>query len=126
MYQNRILYAPLINYEKYKSSLLHRFEYKSEQVKNHLRDLKNQKITQALFLPKGANLSYDAIVFFDRMINLPISNKLVNQMTHNKIFTLSNFGFYLFLLKLSVHFTRIQEKIERNKGIDLGLSRNSI
>jgi hypothetical protein len=39
------------------------------------------------------------------------------------LFTLSNFGFYLYLLKLSIHFTRIQEKIDRSTGEDLGIKK---
>ena len=32
---------------------------------------------------------------------------------HKKNATFSNYGFYMFLLKLSLHFTRIQEKVDR-------------
>lgn len=118
----RILYAPLIQFDKYETMLRKNYlEAKDQQrIDSHLKDIKSQSITQALFLPKGGNLQYDAIVFFDRAINIPLNEEEVKQMCDKRIFSFSNFGFYLFLLKISIHFTRIQEKIDRNTGTDLG------
>lgn len=119
----RILYSPLIKFEKYEAILRSKYSGDKDQkrIDNHLKDIKAQHITQALFLPKGGNLEYDSIIFFDRAISIPLKEELTNEMSKNRIFTLSNFGFYLFLLKISIHFTRIQEKIDRNIGVDLGL-----
>jgi hypothetical protein len=114
---SRIMYAPLINFEKYAAGVRKKFPDKAE---NHIQAIKSQHVTQALFLPKGGKLEYDAIVFFDRAISLPLSQSLVNEMINNRIFTLSDFGFYLFLFKMSMHFTRIQEKLDRNAGKDMG------
>lgn len=118
MNKSRILYAPLIRFEKYEV-MLHK-EYPEtkdkERIDSHLKDIKAQVITQALYLPKGGNLLYDAIVFFDRAISIPLNEDKVEEMCNNRIFSFSNFGFYLFLLKISVHFTRIQEKFDRNVG----------
>lgn len=119
----RILYSPLIKFEKYEAILRSKYSGDKDQkrIDNHLKDIKSQHITQALFLPKGGNLEYDSIIFFDRAISIPLKEELTSEMSKNRIFTLSNFGFYLFLLKISIHFTRIQEKIDRNIGVDLGL-----
>jgi len=67
-------------------------------------------------LPKGAGLQEESIVFLDRINN--ISNKVIKseELQTRRIFTLSDYGFYLFLLKISIHFSRIQEKVDRNKG----------
>lgn len=35
------------------------------------------------------------------------------QIKQKKIFTLSNYGFYMFLVKLSIHFTRVREGVDR-------------
>lgn len=113
----RIMYAPLLNYEKYSLAIRKNFPEKAE---NHLKALKQQHITQAMYLPKGAGLKNDAVVFFDRAISLPLRKGIIKEFQDKRIFTLSNFGFYLFLLKLSMHFTRIQEKVDRNEGIDVG------
>lgn len=114
----RIMFAPLIDFSKYSQMVY--ANYNKAKAESHLNDLKRQYITQALYLPKGAKLKNDSIVFFDRAISLPLTEELVEQFSKKKIFTLSNFGFYLFLLKISIHFTRIQEKIDRATGEDLG------
>lgn len=117
----RILYTPLIRFDKYEA-LLHK-KYTTEEdkirINNHLKDVKSQFITQILYLPKGGKLQNDSIIFFDRAISLPLNQETVNHMCDRKIFTFSNFGFYLFLLKISIHFTRIQEQIDRDAGVDL-------
>jgi hypothetical protein len=115
---SRIMYAPILNFDTYEKSL--RKNFPNDRVDNHLKDIREQHVSQILFLPKGGNLAYDGIVFFDRAISLPQSEDVVNGMCERKLFTFSNFGFYLFLLKLSIHFTRIQEKIDRSTGEDLG------
>lgn len=114
----RILFSPILKLEKYKDMLLKK--YTSNKVQNHINDIKKQYISQIMYLPKGGKLDYEGIVFFDRAISIPLSKEIVADMCKRKLFTFSNFGFYLFLLKLSIHFTRIQEKIDRKSGLDLG------
>ena len=114
----RIMFAPLIDFSKYSQKVYANFD--KEKADSHLNDLKRKYITQAIYLPKGAKLKNDSIFFFDRAISLPLTEEFVEQFCKKKLFTLSNFGFYLFLLKISIHFTRIQEKIDRATGQDLG------
>ncbi len=114
----RIMYAPILNFAKYEEKL--RKDFPTERANNHLKDIKAQQISQILYLPKGGKLQYDGIVFFDRAISIPLSEEAVKRMCNNKLFTLSNFGLYLFLFKMSFHFTRIQERIDRITGEDLG------
>lgn len=115
----RIMYAPILNFDKYAENL--RKYFSEQRVSNHLKDVKAQQISQMLYLPKGGKMDYDGIVFFDRAISIPLTEDEVRTMCDNKLFTLSNFGLYLFLFKLSVHFTRIQERIDRTTGEDLGV-----
>lgn len=118
----RIMYAPILKFDIYARKL--RESFPSQRVDNHLRDIKAQQISQAMFLPKGGKMDYDGIVFFDRAISIPLSEETMQSMCDNKLFTLSNFGLYLLLLKLSIHFTRIQERIDRTTGEDLGQMEN--
>jgi len=37
-----------------------------------------------------------------------------DELLRNRLFTLSDYGFYLFLFKLSLHLTRIREGVSRN------------
>lgn len=116
----RIMYAPIIKYDKYAAML--EKSISATRLVNHLEDIKAQKVSQILYLPKGGKMDYDGIVFFDRAISLPLTSDFVEKKCAEKLFTLSNFGLYLFLLKISVHFTRIQERINRATGEDLGVN----
>lgn len=89
----------------------------SNELNSHINSLKKQLVTQILYLPKGYGLKYDGIVFLDRINN--ISHRDIDRLKLNekRLFTLSDYGLYLFLLKLSIHFTRIQEKVDRYKGL---------
>ncbi len=120
----RIMYAPIVRLEKYKSILCEK-GIENKRVEQHIKDIKLQHITQILYLPKGnagIGLSYEGIVFFDRAISIPLDEKTNRKFVSNKLFTLSDFGFYLFLLKLSYHLSRVQERIDRKEGKDISIS----
>lgn len=112
----RICYAPILNLEKYKTALQKK-DFSEERIDSHIEKIKKQQITSILYLPQGGDLQYEGIVFLDRLNN--ISNEEINRdnLQKNRLFTLSNYGLYLFLLKLSIHFSRIQERIDRNLGM---------
>lgn len=106
-----ISYCPLIDLERYRLLLL---KHSSEtKVTNHLSDIKAQRITQIMYFPKGALLDKEYITFFDRTLFLKNAYIDRNQLQNSRIFSLSNFGYYLFLLKLSIHFTRIRDGVDR-------------
>lgn len=117
LFPSRIAYAPIFCLEKYRAALIKdHFETKTcsiDRIDNHIENLKKQKNTQILFLPKGGKLESDSIVFLDRLNNCPIEQISKQGPDTFKLFTLSDYGFYVFLIKLSIHFTRIQERIER-------------
>ncbi len=112
-FSSQIVYAPIFKLDKYKKSLYNKSRKSEEQIESHIEAIKKQRITQIFFLPKIQGKLEDSIVFFDRILNCP--NNMVNRKKLNelRIFTLSDYGAYLFLLKLSIHFTRIQDKVER-------------
>jgi len=116
-FSSRVLYAPIFKLEKYKNALIldnvKNEKYTINAVEDHIKNIKNQLTNQILFLPKGGQLEDDSIVFLDRINSCPIEqlNKTGNSLY--KLFTLSNYGFYVFLIKLSIYFTRIREGIDR-------------
>jgi hypothetical protein len=115
-FPSQIVYAPIFSLEKYRQALLNNSKKSIEQITDHINAIKKQQITQIFYLPKFDGKIEESIVFLDRVNNMP--NTLIerDKITSNRIFTLSDFGAYLFLLKLSIHFTRVQDKVER-KGI---------
>jgi hypothetical protein len=112
-FPSQVVYAPIFNLIKYQDVLYKNSERTKQQIDSHIQAVKNQEITQIFYLPKVENKIDDSIVFFDRVCNFP--NKLISRVNlkEKRLFTLSDYGAYLFILKLSIHFTRIQDKVER-------------
>lgn len=116
LFPTRIIYAPIFNLEKYRDKIMEEYnndESQHEKIANHINDIKKQFVTSIFYLPKGAGLENDSIVFLDRINNCPSNIMTPEDIRKNKIFSLSDFGFYLFIVKLSIHFTRIREDKER-------------
>lgn len=112
-FPSQIVYAPIFNLNKYIDSL-HRKSIKTpEQINAHILSIKRQEITQIFYLPQIMDRLNESIVFFDRLNNYPSNLIESSEIKTKRIFTLSDYGYYLFLLKLSIHFTRIQDKVER-------------
>ena len=116
-FPSQIVYAPIFSLEKYKQTLLKNSKKSKEQIIDHINAIKKQEITQIFYLPRFDGKLEESIVFLDRVNNMP--NTLIerDKITSNRIFTLSDYGAYLFLLKLSIHFTRVQDKVERKSII---------
>lgn len=113
LFSSQVVYAPIFNLEKYCKVILLKGNKSKEQVDSHIDSIRKQEITQIFYLPKLDGRLEESIVFFDRVLNLP--NKFVQRqdLKESRLFTLSNYGAYIFLLKLSIHFTRIKDKVDR-------------
>jgi hypothetical protein len=110
-----VSYVPIISLKKLE--LLFKNQKKSdEQIFNIINDIKKQNITSMFYLPKGANLDEDCIALFDKTLhcNRDDFHNLAKEDNRKKLVSLGNYGFYIFLIKLSIHFTRIHEGIDRN------------
>lgn len=110
-FPSNIVYAPIIKLKSY-LKILEEEGKTTQQISNHIKALKKQEITQILYLP-GNKVIEESIVFLDKVFN--INNSYVNRskLSSERLFTLSDFGAYLFVFKLSLHFSRIQDKVER-------------
>lgn len=111
LFPTSIMYVPIIKLSKYREVLNNSCK-DDTKIDNHINDLKQQKITQIMYLP-GNGIMDDSLVFLDRIHN--INNKYIDRskLCDTRIFSLSDYGFYLFIFKLSVHFLRVQEKVNR-------------
>jgi len=121
LYQPNIIYSPIINLEKYKNNLLQKGLIGSASLSDHITNLRKQLITSILYLPKGGSLAAESMVFLDKINCCDSAYLTKHDLKKLTIFTLSNYGLYLFVLKLSIHFTRITERIDRKVDLeDLG------
>jgi len=108
----KITFAPLVPLDRY-VKLLESKGINSDQVQNKVKDIKKQAITSLFFLPAGGDLENDHIALLDELYSM--STKVFESDTaKSKVFTLSLFGFYLFIFKISVHFCRFGEEVTRN------------
>lgn len=99
---------PLISYEQ----LLARTGIDSNKISSKISSIKQQRVTSLFYLPKGGCLEADYIAVLDDLHSLP-APRFYRNTDKRKEFTLSQAGFYLFLLKLSIHFCRFHEKVFR-------------
>ena len=56
----------------------------------------------------------DSIIYFDQINHCVNTEEISADLNSRRLFTLSQYGHYLFLLKLSIHFTRLTESIARS------------
>lgn len=114
----RIVYTPIFDLEKYRLMLIEEFvetgQIEVQSINDHIKTIKQQLSTHIIYLPKRPGLENDSIVFLDRLNNYPTEGISIEDIKNKRLFTLSNYGFYLLLVKLSIHFTRVRESIDRS------------
>lgn len=109
----RIIYSPLIELQKYQTFLLNK-GITEEKLKGHIHSIKSQSITQIFYLPGIDGILEESIVFFDRVLNVDVNYLSIKELNERRIFTLGNYGHYLLLFKLSFHFCRFQDQVDRD------------
>jgi len=107
----KLTFAPIIKLNRY-CGLLTASGLEEQQIIDKVVAIKEQKITSLFYLPQGAGLEEDYIALLDDLHTVPY-HAFRTQAGQQKLFTLGQVGFYLFLLKLSVHFCRFHEELNR-------------
>jgi hypothetical protein len=106
----KIVFVPLVKLDQY-IKLLYLANLSQERVDSKIEAIKQQRVTSLMYFPKGGELTDDYIANLDDIHSLPLRYFISGEET--KLFTLSQAGFYVFLLKLSIHFCRFQENVLR-------------
>lgn len=115
LFPTTIMYTPILQLDNY-VKVLSQYGASEEKIKNHLSDVKSQKVSSMFYLPSIGNLG-ESIVFLDRILN--VSQRFINRDTveSRRLFSLSDYGFYLFVFKLSIHLSRIREGVNRGSMV---------
>jgi hypothetical protein len=116
-FPSSLSYVPIFSLDRYLEVLRKRYE--PERVNSHERDIRNQLITQIFFLPKSGKLFADSLVFLDRTQFASSDSVDRTRLTDRRLYTLNDFGAWLFALKLSIHFCRFRDKVDRTAGLIL-------
>lgn len=107
----RVCISPIIKLTKLVN--LFRDNNVAEQtIEQKLREIRAQEITNIFYLPKGGNLADECVVFLDN-VQSPLASAFNKGDSKRRLYTLSQAGFWLFLLKLSIHFCRAHEGVRR-------------
>ncbi|MGQ0591371.1 MAG: hypothetical protein ACT4QB_01645 [Gammaproteobacteria bacterium] len=106
-----IVFAPIIPLSAYGASLTQR-GIESDRIREKIAAIKEQRITTLFYLPAGGSLDTDHIALLDDIHTMP-AKAFETEGGNGKVFTLSQIGFYLFIFKLSVHFCRLHENVNR-------------
>jgi hypothetical protein len=106
-----LTFAPIVKLSSY-VALLKNSNLDPARVRSKLDAIRLQKVTSCFYLPKGGKLEDEYVALLDDVHSLPFSC-FSSQEPRGKLFTLSQAGFYMFLVKLSLHFCRFHEEVER-------------
>ena len=107
----RLIYCPIISLPKWEEALRQQGQIPSAE---YLSTIRAQKVSTMFYLPKNSALGEEAIALLDRINNGDLQKLNLDELTGTRLFTLSDYGFYMFLFKLSIHLTRIREGVQRN------------
>jgi hypothetical protein len=101
----RVVFSPVIRVSEYEERL-RRGNIGEEKIKSKLESVRSQAITTIFYLPDsigGPGGEYMAVL--DDIHTMP-SEIFFDDQQRSKRCSLSDYGFYLFMVKLSIHFCR--------------------
>jgi hypothetical protein len=105
-----ITFVPLMRLEGY-LAVLEGNGYTTEQRANLAATIRRQEVTSLMHLPGISGQMDESVAIFGDARSQPLGDFVAGE--RSMLFRLSDFGFYLFLFKLSIHFTRMLENVER-------------
>lgn len=107
-----LIYCPIIRLSKY-VAILKEEGIAAERIDARVEQIKRQRVSDIFYLPYGGGLPEDCISFLERANSCNIEFLKAGDLKERRLFSLSNYGFYLFIFKLGIHFTRVHEAVER-------------
>lgn len=112
--EKQALYAPVINLDFYIQSLKED-GFTPERIVAVMNDLKNQTYSNIFYLPANPKTGREYIVLLDNIFWQPanILKSKIADIDNARFISLNHFGFYLLITKLSHHFCRVPEEIDR-------------
>ena len=107
-----IIYCPIIKLSKY-AQILEEEGISAARIGNRIEQIRKQHVSNIFYLPDGGQLPEECIAMLDRINSCDSSYLTPEIVKEKRLFSLSDYGFYMFLFKLSIHFTRIRENVQR-------------
>jgi len=108
--ERRILFAPLIPLGSYELAL-REGGLDGERLQNVLLDIRRQHITYIYYLPAGTHGPDESIILLDDIHSEPLNFFLAGR--RSRVFRLNQVAWYVLLIKISIHFSRVNEAVQR-------------
>lgn len=105
----KVAFVPIIKLSAIRARLEQR-GLNPTQIESRILAIRSQSITSIFYLPAEGPLEVEYVALLDDLHSMPVD---AHHLAAEKLFTLSMAGFYLFVFKLSVHFCRLQENVDR-------------
>ncbi|WP_396615427.1 hypothetical protein ACHZ97_14210 [Lysobacter soli] len=103
--------APVLRLERYRQMLLENGA-QERAANDAIRSIKSQEKSNVVYLPAGGRLAEDMVALLDQVQSMPFD--VFNADAPPRQAVLTQRGFWLLLLKLSVHFLRPHEGVGRD------------
>lgn len=108
----KVVFAPIVRLSAIETRMISK-GLPENSVKDRISAIKGQSVTSMFYLPAGGQLEHEYVALLDDLHSMPITAFSKS----DKLFTLSMAGFYLFAFKLSVHFCRLHENVDRRPEV---------
>lgn len=114
-YDKSVIFVPLVPLDSFRELLLEK-GIRQGKIDEQYNNFRAQRVTDVFYLPELPGYIPEAIALLDDVHSLP--RRVFSDNVDEHVFTLNDYGFYLFLLKLAVHFTRMHEGHSRAAAVE--------
>ena len=105
-----LIFSPLISLAAY-SARLTSAGLEPTKIESLIETIRRQEVSNIFFLPAMSYGPDESVVLLDTVHVQPV--QMFVDGTRTRLFRLNQVAFYVFLIKLSIHFTRLQEGVKR-------------
>ncbi len=105
-----LIFAPLLLLSAYSARLVSA-GMETMRVESQMESIRRQEVSNIFYLPAMSYGPDESIVLLDTVHTQPV--KMFVDGARTRLFRLNQVAFYAFLIKLSIHFTRVQEGVKR-------------
>lgn len=102
--------APIIRVSRWRSGLLN-LGVKENAIEEKLKAARAHKISSLFLLAQGQGIDEESLVLFQQIQSMPIQR--FNVASPTRLATLSQAAHWVLTVKLSIHFCRLQEGVNR-------------
>ncbi len=106
----KLIFAPIIKLSKLEQLLLDN-SVSQQSLTDISRSIREQEMSSIFYLPPIPNEKEEYVALLDDLHTVSVKN--IDDDECVKLFTLDLFGFYFFVFKLSFHFCRLHEEVDR-------------